>query len=288
MILNLDPQFIPLPSLASIPYESFVFPGGEPHIRIGLDMTLASEVYVGHRIRSFQDMGLFALATDALRRAGVKTIKAVVPYFPAARQDRVASPGESLTVKVYADMFNQMHLDEIHIYDPHSDVTPALLNQCHTHSNHLFIEHVIQTLPSSLLIAPDGGALKKIYALAAYLKGYEVVECSKSRDVISGKISGFRVNAEDLNGQNCLMVDDICDGGRTFIGLAEALKAKNAGNLYLAVSHGIFSRGLDELTQHFEHIYSTDSFQSLPKHPKLTQIRLADRLFDPGSGIPII
>jgi len=58
-------------------------------------------------------------------------------------------------------------------------------------------------------------------------------------------------------------VDDICDGGGTFIGLAKALKQKNAGNLYLAVSHGIFSKGFNELNKHFTKIFTTDSFKTI-------------------------
>ena len=60
-----------------------------------------------------------------------------------------------------------------------------------------------------LLISPDGGALKKIYKVSEYLGGVEVVECSKSRDVKTGKLSGFKVYAEDLQQKSCLIVDDI-------------------------------------------------------------------------------
>jgi len=57
-----------------------------------------------------------------------------------------------------------------------------------------------------------------------------------------------------------LIVDDICDGGGTFLGLAEELKECNSGDLYLAVSHGIFSKGSQTLLDNFKSIYSTDSF----------------------------
>ena len=63
-----------------------------------------------------------------------------------------------------------------------------------------------------------------------------------------------------MEGSDILIVDDICDGGRTFIGLAEELKKKNAGDLYLFVTHGIFSQGFSELKKHFKKIFSTNSF----------------------------
>ena len=110
------------------------------------------------------------------------------------------------------------------------------------------------------LISPDGGALKKIYKVSEYLGGIDVVECSKSRDVKTGKLSGFKVYDDNLQGIDCLIVDDICDGGGTFIGLAEELKNKNAGKLYLAVSHGIFNKGFEAMNA-FERIFTTDSFR---------------------------
>jgi ribose-phosphate pyrophosphokinase len=69
-------------------------------------------------------------------------------------------------------------------------------------------------------------------------------------------------------------VDDICDGGGTFIGLVDALKKKNAGDLYLAVSHGIFSKGFDELTGSFKTIFTTDSFRDIEGVKGVTQIKL--------------
>ena len=112
------------------------------------------------------------------------------------------------------------------------------------------------------MVSPDGGALKKIYKLSEALGGLEVLECSKSRDVKTGALSGFKVYADHLQGRDCLIVDDICDGGGTFVGLAEQLRAHGAGKLYLAVSHGIFSKGFEGLKAVFERVFTTDSFRS--------------------------
>ena len=209
---------------------------------------------------------------------GVKIIELFVPYFPAARQDRVMIPGEPLTVKVYADIINAMGLESVTVFDPHSEVTPALLNNCMVIANHVFIEKVIGLIGNEVkLISPDGGALKKIYKVSEFLGGAEVVECSKSRNVKTGKLSGFKVYADDLNGADCLIVDDICDGGGTFIGLAEELKNKNAGKLYLAISHGIFSKGFGELGKYFDQIFTTDSIKEIEAEG-VTQIRLQEIL----------
>lgn len=277
-MLNLNPSFTPLGENNLIEYKSFLFAGGEPHIKISNNFDVAAPVTITQRINSFNDLGMICITVDALRRIGVKEIELFIPYFPAARQDRVMIPGEPLSVKVYADIINAMALASVTVFDPHSEVTPALLNNCVTVSNHEFIKQVIAKIGTEVkLISPDGGALKKIYKVSEFLGGAEVVECSKSRDVKTGKLSGFKVYAEDLAGADCLIVDDICDGGGTFIGLAEALKAKNAGKLYLAISHGIFSKGFDELGRYFEQIFTTDSIKEVD-HDGVTQIKLVDIL----------
>ncbi|KQS52622.1 ribose-phosphate diphosphokinase [Flavobacterium sp. Leaf359] len=262
MILNLDTHFNPFPGKREIQFQSFTFSGGEPHIKINPDFDVSEPVTITHRINSFNDFGLLLLAIDALKRMDVKLINVFIPYFPAARQDRVMISGEPLSVKVYADILNSLKLNKVTVFDAHSEVTPALLDNCEVIPNHAFIAEVLEKIGKEVkLISPDGGALKKIYKVSEYLGGVEVVECSKSRDVKTGKLSGFKVYNDDLKGMDCLIVDDICDGGGTFVGLAEELKKKNAGKLYLAVSHGIFNKGFDVFQKDFEKIFTTNSFR---------------------------
>jgi ribose-phosphate pyrophosphokinase len=261
MILNLDPKFAPFQNQEEIKFQSFTFSGGEPHIKIVPDFDPNRKVTITHRLNSFNDLGLLCVTVDALRRMDVKIIELFIPYFPAARQDRVMIPGEPLSVKVYADIINAMQLNKVYVFDAHSEVTPALLNNSTVIPNYTFIKEVINRIGSDVkLISPDGGALKKIYKVSEFLGGVEVVECSKSRDVKTGKLSGFKVYNDDLQGMDCLIVDDICDGGGTFVGLAEELKKKNAGKLYLAVSHGIFNKGFEVLNC-FDGIFTTNSFK---------------------------
>lgn len=261
MILNLDPNFKPFTAQPEIIFQSFTFSGGEPHIKINPDFDTTQKVTLTHRLNSFNDLGLLCIAVDALRRMDVKNMELFIPYFPAARQDRVMIKGEPLSVKVYADIINGMQFDKVFVFDAHSEVTPALVNNCEVIPNHTFIETVVKAIGNEVkLISPDGGALKKIYKVSEFLGGVEVVECSKSRDVKTGRLSGFKVYNDDLQGMDCLIVDDICDGGGTFVGLAEELKNKNAGKLYLAVSHGIFNKGFAVLDC-FEKIFTTNSFK---------------------------
>lgn len=261
--LNLDPNFSPLEETA-LSYKAMTFYGGEPHIKIDGPVENETPVTITHRIKDFNDLGLVVMAADALRRMGVRELNLVIPYFPGARQDRVMVPGEPLSVKVYAEIINRLQFGSVTIYDPHSDVAPAVINKVKVVNNHGFIRQVLDEIGRDVkLVAPDSGALKKIYKLSEYLGGMDVVECTKSRDVATGKLSGFKVQGGDLNGADCLIVDDICDGGGTFAGIAAALKAKGAGKLYLAVSHGIFSKDFDVFTDHFTNVYTTNAFRDV-------------------------
>ncbi|WP_298146379.1 ribose-phosphate diphosphokinase [Flavobacterium sp.] len=274
--LNLDKDFTPI-AATELQFDSFVFAGGEPHFKLNSDIERNAQVIVTARIRSFNDLGVLCLAADAIRRMGGILETLILPYFPASRQDRVMVSGEALSVKVYADLINLLNFKRVVVYDAHSEVTAALVNNCELISNHSFIKKVIQNLGSeTLLVSPDGGALKKIYKLSQFLGGLPVIECNKKRDVKTGKLSGFKVYSDDLKGADCLIVDDICDGGATFVGLAAELKKKNSGRLFLAVSHGIFSKGFEDLNC-FDRIFTTDSFRNV-NHELLTQLYLRDGL----------
>ncbi len=275
--LHLDPDFRAYGSLPPISFEAFEFAGGEPHVKLGA-VEPGARVIVTQRARSWQDLGLVAIAVDALRRAGADEVSLLLPYLPGARQDRVMVPGEPLTVKVYTDFLNSLSLKRVTVFDPHSSVGPALLDNVEVVDSTAYAKTVLADLPANTrLISPDAGAQKKVYAVAQALDGkYAVIDAGKHRDVRTGELTGFAVYVYDkqLRGEPCLILDDICDGGGTFLGLATALKQEGAGDLYLAVSHGIFSKGPQVLTKVFKHVYCTDSFSTLPPTEGITQVPL--------------
>lgn len=278
--LNLSSGFNPENALDKdiIGFTLSIFPGGEPNIRIDYNYNMVDDecnqggwmnVRITHRINTFQDLGVLAMAVNALRHIyPIESLYLTLPYFPGARQDRVCNDGEAFTCEVYAAMINAMDFQVVTIFDPHSDVTPALINNVEVKSNFEFIKAVDTNLlvqekvHDFHIICPDAGAGKKIIELCKECGFDSMIKCDKTRDLSSGKLSGFEVYAEDLKGKPCLIVDDICDGGGTFIGLAEKLKEKNAGNLYLAVTHGIFSKGPEVLAKHFKKVFTTDSIMN--------------------------
>jgi len=84
--------------------------------------------------------------------------------------------------------------------------------------------------------------------------------CLHKRDVRTGNILGVVVD-QNVTDLNLLVVDDICDGGRTFTELSKTLSMPK--KLELFVTHGIFSKGVKELTEAYDHIYTTNSFHGV-------------------------
>lgn len=266
--LNLTEGFNPFDAEEHecVNHTSFFFSAGEPQVKI--EEGDYDHIMITSRITSMNEYMMLVTAVEAASE--LCKVSVFTPYFPGSRQDRRMQFGEPLSVKVFASIFNDYNLCGIHTFDNHSDVSTALLNKCINHDNHEFVDLCLGDLYDSrkdlaYLVSPDAGSNKKIKDLAAFLNDGDdlpVIKCDKTRNVSDGSISGFEVYSDDLKGADCYIVDDICDGGGTFVGLASELKKKNAGKIYLIVSHGIFSRGLNIFKGVIDGIYTTDSWRS--------------------------
>ncbi len=243
------------------------FAGGECHVKFLTEFSENDKVRINTRLNSSDDVMNLCLAVDALRNMSVNYIEVFVPYIPYARQDRVMVPGEPLSIKVFAGIINNLNLNKVIVFDAHSDVSVALLNNCQNIANYEMVKHFLTGLNISdyILVSPDLGAYKKVDKLAQKVnyKG-QIATGIKVRDLATGQIIKSDVNTDDLKGKACIVVDDICDGGRTFIELAAALKDKNAGDLYFIASHGIFSyNALDRLKEAgYKNVCSSNSISN--------------------------
>lgn len=196
-----------------------------------------------------------ALLKDAISRYFLgltPKFELVLPYLPYARQDRVMVDGESFSLKVFCNMINSMGFDSVEVHDCHSDVGIALLNN---------VVNVPQSIQSNMnivphkydaLVSPDGGALKKVYNVAKESGIFEVIQASKHRDVSTGELSNPQVLG-DVDGKTLLIVDDLCEGGFTFVQLAKVLKEKGAKRVDLYVTHGVFSKGKE--LEYIDNVY---------------------------------
>lgn len=242
--------------------QTTIFSGGECQVRLAQHID-QGPVSITANLFNANDIMELLLCIDALKRINPNVIvNLTIPYFPYARQDRVCHPGEALSAKVMADLINNLECQSVSIVDPHSDVTPALIKNCIVTKLADIVTNSslkgIITKNKLQLVSPDAGAEKKVHAVYKKLLKDEIkVEsftATKIRNPESGEITDSQIYG-DITGKNLIILDDICDGGRTFVELAKTLKKKGACDLYLYVTHGIFSKGLSELDQYFNKIY---------------------------------
>lgn len=261
-MLNLSRYF--KPSNIDIPFTSFIFPGGEAHIKIQLGSY--DRVRIKTSLQNSNDIMTLLLATDALRGMNPTTeIDVLIPYIPYARQDRLMIPGEPLSAKVFANIINAQNYKWVTVFDPHSDVVTALLDNVITLSNTELVQSALIDIGcSTVLVSPDAGAEKKIYKLASKLHFgvTDIVRAGKVRDVRTGSIIATELFG-DVQNKNCVIVDDIIDGGRTFTELGTVLKKAGANKLFLVGSHGIFSKGTDVFNGLYDKIYISNSINKI-------------------------
>lgn len=253
-----------------IPVNVLTFSGGEQHVKIntsGLDNFGCDDLVVYHEMRSSSDVMTLLMLKDALDNlVKLKNIKKTLVsfYIPYGRQDRVCEKGEAFSLKAFAKILNSMHWDSIITADPHSDVTEALIENLQVIPQHEIVREMLAWRVKHLdmaIVSPDGGALKKIFKVSKELGGVEVFCAEKVRDTATGNIVKTDIHVKDFAGRNLLVVDDLCDGGRTFIELAKVLKEHNCGEIELYVTHGIFSKGLGELSIDFNKIHCFNAWQ---------------------------
>lgn len=260
-----------------IPCEIKKFPGGELHPELNTDMIIPGEadffIIEAHASSSDVVMAI-PLIKDILDRYNDKYASQVpailvLPYVPYARQDKVTVEGTALSIKVFANIINSCNFANITIVDPHSDVTTALFDKCSVHPQvEAFVDAQATKAVSTsdiLMVFPDNGAEKKIEQYREWFgsKNLNTATCKKTRNQKTGELSGFDVSEvvtalETTGLKKILVVDDICDGGGTFMGIAEAIHRSEAltGDMQLClhVTHGIFSKGFDSLNKAYSQV----------------------------------
>lgn len=234
-----------------------LFPDGQPHVNVQ-GITAGDEVRVVAPIRNSQEMMELLCLSNALDNLFAIKSELVVPYLMGARSDRVMQPGDSVELRVVADLINSCGFKKVNLFDVHSDTAQQLIHRCHNHNNGRLVKAYDK--PDAVLICPDAGAAKKIGKYVEWNPNItSVVHCIKDRDLSNGKASLRVLEYNSCLGENCVIIDDLCDGGATFIAIAKQIAPKH---LTLIVSHGIFSKGFSELEQHFQSIITTDSYRN--------------------------
>jgi ribose-phosphate pyrophosphokinase len=260
---------------STIQYKVSKFPDGQQTIDITNLYITSDVVEIRSRLRNFKDLELIICATQALKNLGIKDIELYVPYFIGGRSDRKFQDGGVHYLKqVIAPIINMQGFSKVTVIDPHSDVLESVLNSFSKKNNYDLIKWALTKIDNKdgaqdriVLVSPDSGAYKKVFDVAKFFKIPNIITANKVRDVITGNIIKTEVPiTEEHKEKTFVIVDDICDGGRTFIEMAKVIKSEVNSpfvGIYLIVTHGIFSNGYYELNKHLDGIFTTNSYSSL-------------------------
>lgn len=256
------------------------FPNGETLlVQESLQKSLheGQENYVHFKYESDADLIQLMLVKKHLDSLlGMFDIKVAlyIYYMPYSRMDR-SEEGSVFTLKHVASFINDLNFDHVFVVEPHSDVTPAVLNK----SESLFInfdliervkEEVGFDIEEDYLMFPDAGASKRY----GKMKAKNVAIGHKKRNFQTGHIEGFDIvfnNDEDTRGKKVIIVDDMTSYGGTFVHSEIALrKVYGFKEVYLLVAHAensvLYGNPKTEINlfDHIDKLFTTDSI--LSKH----------------------
>lgn len=258
-------------------YKISKFPDGQQSINLDF-IHLEDEVKISSRLNDFKDLEVILCATAALRNLGVKTIHLYVPYFLGARSDRQFEDGGINYLKdVICPIINSQNYETVTIVDAHSDVLEACIHNYRKIDNITLVKFALTDIDNTngareklILVSPDAGALKKMYHVSEHFGIEKMVIANKHRDIKTGKITHTEVPGltQEPGSKNFVIIDDICDGGRTFLEIAKTIRKEREDSvfndkIYLVVTHGIFSAGFLELRNWIDGIYCTNSVKNV-------------------------
>ncbi len=239
------------------------------------------------------------IAIDALKRASVRTISCIVPYYGYARQDRKALGREPITSRMVADLIQAVGANRVLTLDIHSDqqqgffsipfdsltATWIMLNELWKNAK-LPMEEVT-------IVSPDYGGVKRARAIASKL-GVPMAIVDKRRprpnEVEIENILG------DVEGRHCILPDDMIDTGGTMINVAKLLKKKGAKSISIMATHGLFNgTAIEKFNDAFKegwisNLYVTNSIENNDKPKNCTVVDVSPLIaeailvFNAGSG----
>lgn len=225
---------------------------------------------------------LYFLVRHLREKYGITHIVLEMPYCPHARMDRCKENEECFTLKYFCDFINSLQFDQVKIFDPHSNVTAALLNNVRIERPEKEIQFLLHTYPDATLFFTDEGAQKRykdIIGNTYFSFGVKDREWS-SQNINSLQVMGAK---HMIAGHDIIIVDDIISRGSTIYLASKQLKEMGCKNIYIWASHcentifkpNIQGQSILEIPDLIEKIYTSNTIY-LGNSPKIEVIRIFD------------
>lgn len=251
------------------------FPNGETKVK-DFDQLILKDNLVEFTYQEDGDLIRLFFVKKRLDETEAETCRLLIRYMPYSRMDRKIE-GDLFTLNYVAEFINSLQFDQVFVVEPHSHVTLELLvNSVGVYPTLDWLPQLMEKLDFSdndRIVFPDKGAA------ARYINsGYEnscVFE--KKRNPQTGRIEGMELKAGDIPlGAKCIIVDDLCSAGGTFLWAGKILKEMGASAVYLLVTHceaRIFKGTLLDDDSPITSVFTTNSMMDT-EHPKINYINL--------------
>jgi ribose-phosphate pyrophosphokinase len=287
--------------VALSPHEEVAFSGREYKVR-ALEAVRGRSVYViqslfGDAVGSANDrLCQLLFFINALKDGGAANVTACVPYLAYARQDRRAAPGDPLTARYVAQLFEAVTVDRVVTLDVHNLAAFENAFRCptvHIEAATLFARHFAATAVGDYaVVSPDIGGVKRAHRFRELLEtamGRTVTFALMDKVRIGGIVSGS-LFAGDVAGRRVIVVDDLISSGTTVLRAIDTCRRAGAVRIDVAATHASFSPEAQRLFESNgpESVVVTDSVAldpSFARHNGLTVLSAA-ALFADAIGAP--
>lgn len=217
------------------------------------------------------------IITDALKRASARRIAAVMPYFGYARQDRKTAGRTPISAKLVSDLIQQAGVTQVLTMDLHAgqiqgffDIPTDNLYAAPVFA--LDLKHQFEDFGDVTVVSPDVGGVVRARDLAKRIgAGLAIVDKRRARP---GEVESMTIIGS-VEGQRCIIVDDICDTAGTLCRAAELLIEEGAAEVHAYISHGVLSDPACErvAASVMKSLVITDSIQPTEKVRACEKIR---------------
>ncbi len=212
---------------------------------------------------------------DAMRRASAGRINAVIPYYGYARQDRKAKSRDPITAKLVANLITTAGADRVLTMDLHSNQIQGFFD---IPLDHLAGEAILAeyfrglNLEDMVVVSPDAGSVKRTRKLARHLEcPFAIIDKNRPRPNVT-EVMNVIGNVE---GKNCIMIDDMIDTAGTITTGADALMKMGAKSVRAGCTHGVFSGPAIERIQAsaLEELIALDTLD-IPEEKRIDKIKI--------------
>ena len=265
----------------NIDYNVSYFPDGD--IRLELyNINRKYDIDIDLQIKNPSDIYIVMQLSNILNTQKVKVNRVRLFYYISSRMDRIIDFNYSYTLEIISDIINKLNANKVIIFDPHSDKSLQLIKNSEYYHPLLDADYnfIYKAMIKSQIVAPDKGSVtRNLSFVEKYSKKYlefdsfitnangimdPIIFCDKKRDC-DGKLLSFNIINENeyIDVNDLMVIDDLCDGGGTFLGLAPCLRKLTnikGRKLRIYVTHMIQKNAIIKLSEVYDDVYFTNSF----------------------------